>query len=61
MAKTVHIQIHGAEKPLAIRDDEIKETQPGGVGEPKILTLSIGGTPIGEFKGSAVDGWWIEE
>lgn len=61
MAKIVFVQVHGTEKPLAIKADEAKEEMTNEGGEPLRLKLTLDGKPVGKFKASMVDGWWIEE
>ncbi len=60
MSKIIHVQIHGVDTPLAIRADKAEEELTAG-SPPIRLKLSLKGTLVGEFKGEAVDGWWIEE
>jgi hypothetical protein len=60
MAKLVRVQLRGVDQTLSIKADKVELHQPMA-GEPKTLKLSLEGTPIGEFKDSVVDGWWIEE
>ena len=61
MAKQVFIQLKGVEKTIIIEADEVTEqvfeTPPGTT---KIAILR-GSKKVGEFDGSAVAGWWIDE
>jgi hypothetical protein len=60
MPKIVHVQVHGIASPLSIKADEVKEELTGSSPAYR-LKLMLAGSPVGEFKMDAVDGWWIEE
>jgi hypothetical protein len=60
MPKTVHIQLRGREKTVEMTGDKVDHRLIQGT-MVKILTISLGDVPVGEFKDDSVDGWWIEE
>jgi len=63
MPKYVYVHIHGIEQAAKIEADKVereKETDSLVAGAYR-LKLSLEGKPVGEFNGSSVDGWWIQD
>jgi hypothetical protein len=58
MIKFVYIQVQGVEKAIRIPADKVEKQ---GERETTVLVVKRGDTPVGEFKASAVLGWWFAE
>lgn len=62
MPRYVYIQVHGVEKPARIEADKIeKRNVESHIAGDHVLLLSLKDTPVGEFKGPIVDGWWMQD
>ena len=55
----VYVQVHGVDKPARIRADKVEDSSDDLV--HGIITLKRGSELVGQFKTSAVQGWWIED
>jgi hypothetical protein len=58
MAKVVYVQVAGIEKPARIQADRVEKESKEHV---VVLLLKKGDEPVGEFKDSVVQGWWIQD
>lgn len=62
MPKFVYVQVTGVEKPAKIEADKVeRENVTSATAGDYKLTISRDGKPVGEFRGSKVDGWWIQD
>ena len=60
MPKYAYVQVNGVDKAAKIEADEIKEESQIGY-QGYQLSLSLNGKLVGKFKGTIVDGWWIQD
>jgi hypothetical protein len=58
MPKFVYVQVHGTEKPVKILADNVTQE---GTGLEEKLVIKRSNQKLGEFKSSAVQGWWIAD
>jgi hypothetical protein len=59
MIKFVYIQVQGVEKAIRIPADKVEKYAEKGTVD--LLIVKRGDTSVGEFKASAVLGWWFAE
>lgn len=60
MAKQVCVQVKNVAEPVRLTADKAEWTTVTIRGTP-VLSLSLGGNPVGEFRSDSIDGWWYEE
>lgn len=63
-SKTVYIKVTGTDEPIRAQADQVEKRREAPASPASggyLLVIKKGGQQAGEFLGSIVQGWWIQD